>query len=142
MFYSPNKGKTWEVYNTPIIQGKSTTGIYSCDFYNTKLGVVYGGDYTKPDDHTANKAITTDGGKTWSLLNGVDSPGYKSCVRFVPKSGGQEVIALGFTGIHLSNDQGKSWKKISDSSFYTIRFIDDQTAIAAGKHSIAKLSFK
>ncbi|WP_074410124.1 WD40/YVTN/BNR-like repeat-containing protein [Aquimarina megaterium] len=142
VFFSPDKGKTWEVYDTPIIQGKETTGAYSIDFYDENNGVVYGGDYTAPEGNEANKAITKDGGKTWELVSDGSGAGYKSCIRYIPNGGGKEMVAVGFTGISISNDLGGSWKELSKEGFYTVRFINDSVAIAAGKGRIAKLVFK
>ena len=39
-------------------------------------------------------------------------------------------------------DIGKTWKRLSDESFYTIRFLNDSIAYAAGKNRIAKLTFR
>ncbi|WP_159304294.1 WD40/YVTN/BNR-like repeat-containing protein [Maribacter litoralis] len=142
ILFSSDKGKTWKTYRTPIINNEPTEGIYSIDFYDENLGVAFGGDYTKPENAMANKAITTDGGKTWKLLANGKQPGYKSCVQFVPNSNGKELIAVGFTGISYSYDMGESWKELSDESFYTIRFQNDSVAYAAGKNRIAKLVFK
>ena len=35
VFYSSDKGHSWTVFNTPIVQGTPTTGIYSIDFYDS-----------------------------------------------------------------------------------------------------------
>ncbi|WP_438712501.1 WD40/YVTN/BNR-like repeat-containing protein [Aquimarina muelleri] len=142
VFFSPDKGKTWKVFNTPIIQGKETTGAYSIDFYDDKTGVIFGGDYTSPKSNTKNKAITNDGGKTWELVSDGTGTGYKSCVQYVPNGGGKEIVALGFTGISISNDFGNTWQNISKEGFYTLRFINDSVAIAAGKNRVARLIFK
>lgn len=142
VFYSGDKGKTWQVFNTPIVSGKATTGIYSVDFYDQNTGIIFGGDYTQPDEKDANKAITQDGGKTWKLVAAGEEPGYKSCVRFVPNGEGKEIVAVGFTGISYSKDWGDSWEKLSDEGFYTIRFLNDSVAYAAGKNKLAKLKFK
>ncbi|WP_109300232.1 oxidoreductase [Aquimarina sp. AU474] len=142
VFYSPDKGKTWQVFDTPIIQGTATTGGYSLQFYDESNGVIFGGDYTQPENNKGNKAITKDGGRTWQLIADQKEPGYKSCVRYIPNSGGHEMVAVGFTGISISNNGGVLWKELSKESFYTLRFINDSTAIAAGKNRIAKLTFK
>lgn len=141
VLYSSDKGETWEVYNTPIIQGKETTGIFSIDFYDELNGFAIGGDYTKPDDNTANKIKTVDGGKTWQLVAKNKNPGYRSCVQYIPNSGGKELVAVGFKGIDYSNDSGENWKHLSDEGFYTIRFLNDSVAYAAGNGSISKLTF-
>ncbi|MEW7291533.1 WD40/YVTN/BNR-like repeat-containing protein [Aquimarina sp. 2304DJ70-9] len=142
VFYSPDKGKTWEVFKTPIVQGSATSGAYSIHFYDENNGVIYGGDYTKPEVNSANKAITIDGGRTWKLMSSENGPGYKSCVRYIPNGGGKELVAVGFTGISISNNSGEHWKEISKQGFYTLRFINDSIAIAAGKNRIAKVIFK
>ena len=142
VFFSPDKGRSWEVFELPIINGKATTGAYSVDFYDELYGIVIGGDYTVPDGNSANKAVTEDGGKTWNLVADGKDPGYKSSVRYVPGGDGKEVVAVGFTGISYSTDGGASWEDLSDESFYTIRFLNDSTAFAAGKHRLAKIKFK
>lgn len=142
ILYSPDKGKTWQVYNTPIVQGKETTGMYSIDFYDETNGFAIGGDYTKPNDTLANKIRTNDGGKTWQIVADGKVPGYRSCVQYIPNSDGKELVTVGFKGIDYSNDAGDSWKHLSDEGFYTIRFINDSTAYAAGKGRISKLVFR
>ncbi len=142
ILYSPNKGETWEVYNTPIVQGLETTGMYSIDFYDELNGFAIGGDYTKPDDNAANKIKTIDGGKTWDLVAQNENPGYRSCVQYIPNKAGKELIAIGFKGIDYSNDSGNSWKHLSDEGFYTIRFLNDSIAYAAGAGRISKLIFR
>ncbi|TXG35251.1 WD40/YVTN/BNR-like repeat-containing protein [Seonamhaeicola maritimus] len=142
VYYSPDKGQTWEVFDTPIIKDKETEGIYSIDFYDELSGYAIGGDYTKPDDNTANKIKTTDGGKTWQLVAENENPGYRSCVQYMPNSEGKELVAIGFKGIDYSNDAGESWKHLSDEGFYTIRFLNDSVAYAAGAGRISKLTFR
>lgn len=142
ILYSSDKGKTWEVFDTPIIQGKETTGMYSVDFYDAKNGFAIGGDYTKPNDTLANKIRTNDGGKTWQVVADGKGPGYRSCVQYVPNREGKELVAIGFKGIDYSNDAGDTWKHLSDEGFYTIRFLNDSIAYAAGNRRISKLTFR
>ena len=142
VLYSSDKGKTWVVYNTPIIQGKEATGMYSIDFYDENNGFAIGGDYTKPNDTLNNKIRTKDGGKTWQVVANGKGPGYRSCVQYIPNRGGKELVAIGFKGIDYSNDSGNSWIHLSDEGFYTIRFLNDSIAYAAGKGRISKLTFR
>ncbi len=142
ILYSPDKGKTWKVFETPIVQGISTTGIYSIDFYDELNGFAIGGDYTKPEDNTANKIRTRDGGKTWQLIAENENPGYRSCVQYVPNSNAKSLVAIGFKGIDISNDSGATWNHLSDESYYTLRFLNDSSAYAAGKGRISKLVFR
>ncbi|WP_242085180.1 WD40/YVTN/BNR-like repeat-containing protein [Aestuariivivens sediminis] len=142
VYHSSDKGKTWVVYDTPIVKEKDTEGIYAIDFYDDLNGFAIGGDYTNPDAHAANKIRTTDGGKTWHLAAKDQIPGYRSCVQYVPGSAGKELVAVGFKGIDYSSDSGTSWKHLSDASFYTIRFLNDSTAYAGGRGRISMLTFK
>lgn len=142
IFYSPNKGQTWTVYDTPIVQGKQMTGIFTADFYNENIGVIAGGNYETPKTNINNKAITFNGGKTWKLLSQNEGFGYASCVQFFPESGGKQLISVGLTGVFVSNNFGESWTQISnDTSLFTIRFMNKKTAIAAGKNKIIKITF-
>lgn len=142
VYSSSDKGHSWEVQQTPILSGEPTEGIYSVDFYDEKLGFAIGGNYLNPTANAKNKIITTDGGKKWNLIADGKEPSYKSCVQFVPNSGGKDIVAVGFTGISYSNNQGETWKSLSEEGFYTIRFLNDSIAYAAGKHKIARLMFK
>ena len=139
VFKTPDLGETWEVYNTPMIQGDGPQGIYSVDFADETNGIVIGGDYSKPEENKANKAITKDGGKTWNLVaDGLD-PNYRSCVQYVPDTDGKEVFAVGKTGISYSNDGGLTWKKVRDEGYYVIQFADRYNAWLAGNKKVGKL---
>ncbi|MDY7396378.1 oxidoreductase [Aureibaculum sp. 2210JD6-5] len=142
VFHSPDMGNTWKVYDTPIVQGDQMTGIYSVDFYDVKNGVIFGGDWNNKDNNTSNKAVTTDGGKTWQLVADGNEPGYKSCVQYVPDTDGQELFAVGTTGVSYSKDGGHTWKKVSDDAYYTIRFVNKNFAWLAGNKKIGKLILK
>ncbi|WP_339610953.1 oxidoreductase, partial [uncultured Planktosalinus sp.] len=85
VFHTSNKGTSWEVYETPIIQGGKMTGIYSIDFYDENTGIIFGGDWENKSNNQSNKAITEDGGKTWKLVSDGSGPGYRSSVKFVPE---------------------------------------------------------
>ncbi len=142
VYYSSDRGKSWEIQQTPILSGEPTEGIYSVDFYDENLGFGIGGDYLKPTSNAKNKILTKDGGKTWKLVADGQEPGYKSCAQFVPNSGGKGIVTVGFTGVSYSNDQGETWRPLSEEGFYTIRFLNESVAYAAGKNRIAKLVFK
>ncbi len=142
ILFSGDKGLTWEVQNTPIKIAEPTEGIYSIAFYDENIGVAIGGDYTEPERKTENKAITTNGGKTWEIMADGMLPNYRSCIQFIPNTDGQGLVALGFTGIAYSSDMGKSWNQLSDESFFTLRFQNDSVAFAAGRDRISRLVFR
>jgi len=142
VFFSPNKGTTWSVIETPITQGQNMTGIYTADFYDSQLGIIAGGNYEMPRSNSQNKAITVDGGKSWNLLAEKQGFGYASCIQFVPKTRGTNLVCVGATGIFYSSNSGSSWQQLSnDPTLYTIRFLNRNTAFAAGKDKIVQIIF-
>ena len=143
VFYSPDKGNSWQVFETPIVQGQAMSGIFTTDFYNDRIGVIAGGNYEIPNQNFQNKAITFDGGKTWRLIAENSGFGYASCIQFVPKSNGKQLVAVGTSGLYYSADGGNKWKQfLTDKTLYTIRFFDQNTAFAAGKDKIIRIEFK
>lgn len=143
VFHSADKGKTWKAFETPIIQGKTMTGIFTADFYDTKQGFIAGGDYEIPQQNSDNKAFTNDGGKTWELTGQNQGFGYASCIQYVPGSNAKQLVCVGASGIQYSKDAGATWTQLSqDSKFFTIRFINKNTAIAAGHNKLVQINFK
>lgn len=143
VFYSKDKAKSWSVYNTPIVQGKQMTGIFTADFYDSKTGFISGGNYENLSQNFDNKAQTKDGGTTWELVAQNQGFGYASCVQYVPNSNGKGLVTVGFSGLFYSKDGGNSWEQLSsDTSLFTIRFLNNSMAIAAGKNKIIRIQFK
>lgn len=139
IYKSEDYGKTWQSFTTPIVQGSNTEGVYSIDFSNKNNGIVIGGNYTKALENKANKATTTDGGKTWKLVAENEAPNYKSCVKYVPDTDGKEVFAVGKTGVSFSNNGGESWINVSEKPYYSIQFVNKNTAWLSGNNKIGKL---
>ncbi len=138
VFHSADRGENWTVHETPIIQGGRMTGIFSCDFFDDKTGIVFGGDWENQGSTIQNKSITNDGGTTWKLLADGEEPGYRSCVQFLNGPQPSHLIAVGIPGISTSADGGTSWQKISDEGFYTVRQ-SGNILWMAGKNKIARL---
>jgi photosystem II stability/assembly factor-like uncharacterized protein len=67
VFHSPDRGQTWQVFDTPIIHGPDSAGIFSIAFRDPLHGVIAGGDYKHPGQDGPNLAFTNDGGQTWTL---------------------------------------------------------------------------
>ena len=139
VFYSKNLGKKWTVYDTPIIQGGKMTGIFSVDFYDENNGIIMGGNWEEKSNTTATKALTKDGGRTWVLINNNGIPGYISCVKYVPETNGKKLVAVSTEGIFYSNNEGNNWEKLSDDGFYSINFINKNSAWLSGHQKIARM---
>lgn len=137
------KKRNFEIFETPFVQGTSSQGIYSIDFYKEKFGIAVGGDYTKQSENINNIATTFDGGKTWQIQASGKNFGYKTCVKIRPGSKGKEIIAVGNQNIEYSKDFGKTWTKISDEKgLYVVKWVNRKTLVFAGKDRILKADFK
>ncbi|MCJ8154608.1 glycosyl hydrolase [Chryseobacterium sp. SSA4.19] len=137
------KTADFEVFDTPIIQGESSQGIYSIDFHEDKFGIAVGGDYTKQDANVNNIATTRDDGKTWQIQASGKNAGYTTYVKIKPGSRGKEIISVGDQHISYSSDFGKTWKKISNErGFFVCKWVDGNTVVFAGKDKISVMKLK
>ncbi len=93
VFHSSDRGRTWQVFNTPIIHGPDSAGIFSIAFRDAKHGVIAGGDYKHPEEDGPNLAFTNDGGKIWKLSQ-VFPQSYYSAVAYDRQSLTRVNIAL------------------------------------------------
>jgi photosystem II stability/assembly factor-like uncharacterized protein len=84
VFHSPDRGQTWQVFDTPIIHGPDSAGIFSIAFRDPLHGVIAGGDYKRPKADGPNLAFTSDGGKTWTLSD-ITPQAYFSAVAYDAK---------------------------------------------------------
>ncbi len=119
VFYSSDRGKTWNVAVTPIVSGNASSGIFSIAFRDENHGVIVGGNYQEPNAAQANAAFTTDGGKTWELIKKPASMEYRSCVAYFTPS---LLVAVGPSGSDYSNDGGLTWARFSSEGFHTLSF--------------------
>ncbi|MFZ4927900.1 WD40/YVTN/BNR-like repeat-containing protein [Chryseobacterium sp. Mn2064] len=137
------KDEKFEIFNTPFIQGESSQGMYSIDFYDDRFGIAVGGDYTKQEANINNIATTYDAGETWQIQASGQNAGYTTCVKIKPGSKGKEIIAVGDQHVSYSSDFGKTWKKISDEKgFFVCQWIDGNHVVFAGKDRIAVMTLK
>ncbi len=118
-----DRGRTWQIAETLLAAGQSS-GIYSVAFRDAEHGVIVGGDYAKEREAVDNAAVTSDGGKTWSLVKGLR--GFRSVVAHVPGSK-SSYIAIGPQGGDLSRDDGRTWSELPDPGFDTFSFVRGTT---------------
>lgn len=112
VFHSRDRGRTWEVVDTPVRSGASA-GIFSLAFDTPRRGLAIGGDFLTPTEAPNGAAYTTDRGKSWTVASG---PGeYRSGSAFVPRLP-RTAVAVGPTGSDVSSDGGRSWSRFADGS--------------------------
>ncbi|BDD09286.1 oxidoreductase [Fulvitalea axinellae] len=113
------KVKKASVSSTPLSHGAPAKGIYSIAFKDNLNGLAVGGEYLDSTMNNSSMAITTDGGKTWTLPS-QPAKGYTSSVCYVPDS--DIAVAVGRYGSYLSEDNGMTWRKTDKEAFYTVSF--------------------
>jgi photosystem II stability/assembly factor-like uncharacterized protein len=144
VLHSPDVGKQWRAYATPIVSGETMTGIFSMDFYDQRHGFIAGGNYDKKNINLKTKAATHNGGKKWNLVADGQPPGFGSCVQYQPGSKAKTLIIAGLPGIYMSNDGGKHWIELKDESgnpvtdaYYTFQFSPTGNVVwFAGKNGL------
>ncbi len=109
LWKSADKGDHWSAANVPIVQGQSTTGIFSI-VKTGKTWIVVGGDFKNEKLDRDHHFYSTDGGSRW-LAPTVPIRGYRECIELVAKD---ILIATGPSGTDISYDNGITWKALSD----------------------------
>jgi photosystem II stability/assembly factor-like uncharacterized protein len=133
VFHSKDRGENWEVSESPIIAGAESAGIFSIAFRDKKHGMIVGGDYRKPNEVGATAALTTDGGKTWQLLD--KRLPFRSAVAWAK----DRWVAVGTSGSHVSVDNGATWNVLDRENYNSVGFSATGEGWAVGpKGRIAK----
>ena len=115
VFKSSDRGKTWTSVQSPIVKGTAGSGIFSIAMRDAMNGIIVGGNYEKPKEAANTIGSTRDGGKSWTLGNGLT--GYRSAVAYID---GRTVIAVGTNGTDISYDRGGTWKKIGSEDLNAV----------------------
>ncbi len=126
VFHSTDRGRTWTVADTPVAAGVESAGGFSLAFRDAQHGILVGGDYRKPNAAGATVAVTADGGKTWTAAD----KSLPFCSAVVWTKG--RWIAVGASGSHVSEDDGKTWKRLDNENYNSVAVATDSSAWAAG----------
>jgi photosystem II stability/assembly factor-like uncharacterized protein len=126
VFRSTDRGRTWEVSETPVAAGVASAGIFSIAFRDKDHGLVVGGDYRKPGDVGATAAATSDGGKTWVPL--ARRLPFRSAVAWAK----DRWVAVGTSGSDASRDDGATWAPLGRENYNSVGFIPTGEGWAVG----------
>lgn len=113
---SADYGLTWKTAQTPVRHDEAAAGIFSIAFRDDRHGIVVGGIYTKPDEDRDNVAISSDGGRTWTVP-GERPKGFRSAVVFLANG---DALAAGPGGTDISHDGGRTWREFSPEGFHSL----------------------
>ncbi|PWL29814.1 MAG: oxidoreductase [Roseivirga sp. XM-24bin3] len=141
LFYSFDKGETWQKTITPMQSGESTEGIFSIDFKNEMEGLMVGGDYRGDSLTKINAAYTTDGGKSWfPVMAGMKPNGYRSGVAVYYNN---LVLAVGRESCDFYYDGDKAYTPMEGKYYAVSVSKTGKSAWASGpRGAVAKLGFK
>jgi photosystem II stability/assembly factor-like uncharacterized protein len=126
VFHSPDRGLTWQVFNTPVTHGPDSAGIFSIAFRDPLHGAIAGGDYKHPKQDGPNLAFTNDGGKTWTVSQ-IFPQSYYSAVAYDRKPLNPAAKSLDDNQAHLR------LFIVSGKSIYDFRPPSDPTRISPPK---------
>lgn len=118
VLHSADGGRTWAVAQTPI-RTSAAAGIFSIAFRDTQHGIAVDGNYEKEFEAVDNAAVTSNGGRTWTLSKGLT--GYRSVVAFAPRTK-SSWVAVGPNGADVTHDDGRTWTPLSGPSFHAFAF--------------------
>ena len=141
VFRSIDAGRTWSVAATPMLRGNESSGVFSLAFTDARHGIAVGGDYQNPDASARNAAVSSDGGVTWTLVDGAVPNGYRSAVAYIPSGGTPMLVAVGLSGSDYSVDGGRNWRQMGTAGYHSVSFAADGAGWAVGADGrIAKFS--
>lgn len=137
LWFSNNTGFSWTSKASPLLQGKSSTGIFSV-YMDDEFIITVGGDYLQPEAAEKHIFNSPDGGQTW-MVPVTPTRGFRESIENI---GGKTFMAVGPTGVDLSTNKGKDWQALSDiQDLHVIRKARDGNLVllAGGKGQIYRL---
>jgi photosystem II stability/assembly factor-like uncharacterized protein len=142
VFQSPDFGETWTATDTPLAGGSAAAGIFSLlRLASSGEFVIVGGDYKNPTNAERTAAISTDGGKKFTLV--VAPPaGYRSSVA---SAGNAVLLAAGPEGADESEDAGANWKPVELTGMNVLASVPVRGGVeiwAAGAKGTIERSFR
>ena len=139
---SADRGWSWMASDAPVVGGEAA-GITSVTFRDERFGLVVGGHLGQPEEHTANVALTTDGGVTWTAGGRLRMAGAAYGAAWVPGSNPPVAVAVGPGGADLTSDGGINWTGIDDRNWWGLGFASEDAGWLVGPEGrIAKITFR
>jgi photosystem II stability/assembly factor-like uncharacterized protein len=142
-------GNTWSAYLTPL-SSSPNAGAFTVAFRDPLHGIVGGGDLAPGDPGNAKTAVSTDGGKTWTLTSKPPVTGAIFGLAYVGNitgAGGRKartvVVTANTGGAAWSPDEGNTWYSLEGvSGYWAVAFASPKAGWIVGtKGRVLKISF-
>jgi photosystem II stability/assembly factor-like uncharacterized protein len=124
-----DQGNTWNAYNTPLVSS-SSAGAFTVDFRDPFHGIVGGGDLDPGNPNNARTAISSDGGRTWTLTNPPPVTGAIFGLSYVGRTGRAPGDNLGRAVVITANDGGAAWTPDEGNTWFTLPGVTNFWAVA------------
>lgn len=128
LFRRSGFGDTWSTAPSPLRAGLPATGVFSVAVHPERGAIAVGGQYDAPDDRRGTAAWSTDLA-TWRPASRGPG-GYRSGVAWSPD--GSLAVAVGPTGVDLSDDGGRTWTPRSGPGWHAVAFAADGSCWVSG----------
>lgn len=126
---SADGGLTW---TTATVPGRyyGSTVVSTLSMVNAQVGYAAGVD----NAYSTVLARTTDGGRTWQLVNGTYNQGLRKLAFLSPTTG----FAIGYDDLYKTTDSGLTWKPVRLGQYGTpsdVEFVDAQVGYALDEYA-------
>lgn len=138
-------GETWNAYNTPLVTGPGAGG-FTIAFRDPWNGIVGGGDLDPNDPNNARTAISSDGGRTWTLTNPPPVTGAIFGLAYAHGAGNGSrtvVVTANAGGAGWTPDEGTTWYSLPTvNGYWAVTFASPKAGWLVGTDGrILKISF-
>lgn len=150
VFRTRDRGKTWQVSETPIAKGTAGSGIFSIAMFDENNGVIVGGNYEKSSESSANFAFMMDDSRipknydpipkndrakyrnNWLVAKNSMS-GYRSAVTYLDRN---TIIAVGPSGTDISSEDGVTLKNVGNENLNAVAAKGKNAVWAVGPNGL------
>jgi photosystem II stability/assembly factor-like uncharacterized protein len=142
VFRTSDYGSSWMTSPTPIPSMSGSSGIFTLAFLDDSNGLIFGGDYTRPDSAYGHSAVTTDGGSSWTMTGDTGLGGSVYGSVYIPGAPTPTAVAVAPTGSAWSTDGGVTWGRLDSENYWAVGASPEGGTWAVGPGGrIARLEF-
>lgn len=153
-------GRTWNAYETPVVQGTPSSGIFTVAFRDAWHGIIGAGELADATKFYDNVARSIDGGRTWKLATKSPFPGAIYGLAYAAgkddddhdwwrgdddddRRNSKTVVITGPNGAAWSPNEGNTWFTLKDvTDYWAVAFASPKAGWLVGTDGrILKVSF-